>query len=265
MGSEDTQLATRAEALSRVGLAPVPTPWQPDAQAPVTIDRAEVLRYLGYRGQDVDPDLSRRIATVIDTAEGGLAPRGVFATYPIDIDAAAASREPRLCLRGTAIELTGTSIFRHLKDARWACVVACTLGMPSEQRLRLTSSQHPLEGAVLDAACSAFVEDATEALDQHIQALAAQAGCGCVRRFSPGYGDLPLAVQPQIVSTLNATRLIGLTTTATNLLMPTKSVTALIGIFDGQAPEAAPRPGCAGCRLRQDCFFRSRGLTCHTP
>ncbi len=58
-------------------------------------------------------------------------------------------------------------------------------------------------------------------------------------RFSPGYGDCPLSAQRSIVnSVLNATRLIGLTVTPTSLLIPTKSVTAVIGLFDGEVHDA---------------------------
>ena len=42
----------------------------------------------------------------------------------------------------------------------------------------------------------------------------------------------------------NATRLIGLTVTPTSLLMPTKSVTAVIGLFDGEVHDAQSRPTC---------------------
>ena len=138
-----------------------------------------------------------------------------------------------IALEGTALALTGRDIFRHLKDARYVAVLAVTLGMASEQRLRVLSSQNPLEGAVFDAACSALVESAADALNCEIEAAAQAAGLSCNTRFSPGYGDLPLAVQPTVLATLNATRLCGITATPTNLLMPTKSITAFVGLFEG--------------------------------
>ena len=122
--------------------------------------------------------------------------------------------------------------------------MACTLGMDAERRLRTTGAQHPLEGAVLDAACSAYVEAAVEQMDQQVKTDAAAHGLAGNWRFSPGYGDCPLSAQRSIVNALNATRLIGLTVTPTSLLMPTKSVTAVIGLFDGEVHDAQTRPTC---------------------
>lgn len=49
-------------------------------------------------------------------------------------------------------------------------------------------------------------------------------------RFSPGYGDLSLELQRDIVRVLDSRRQIGLTLNDSLLMTPTKSVTAIIGI-----------------------------------
>ena len=49
------------------------------------------------------------------------------------------------------------------------------------------------------------------------------------RRFSPGYGDLPLTFQRVLFEVLDCPRSIGLTLGENLLMMPTKSVTAVIG------------------------------------
>ena len=119
-------------------------------------------------------------------------------------------------------------------------------------------------GAVLDAACSAYVEAAVEQMDQQVKAAAAAHGLAGNWRFSPGYGDCPLTAQRSIVDALNATRLIGLTITPTSLLMPTKSVTAVIGLFDGEVHDAQSRPTCNICRMREHCRFRAAHTTCYS-
>ena len=47
------------------------------------------------------------------------------------------------------------------------------------------------------------------------------------RRRSPGYGDLPLSLSRTIISELDATRRIGVSITDSDLLVPSKSVTAI--------------------------------------
>mgnify|MGYP000576877074 FL=1 len=206
------------------------------------VDRAEMLRYLGYGGQQIEPELSQRIELVVEHLELDIEPRGVRRVFAIDATGVDEQGEPCIRLVGTNVELRGRDIYRHLKDAHFAALMACTLGMDAERRLRTTGAQQPLEGAVLDAACSAYVEAAVEQMDQQVKAAAAAHGLAGNWRFSPGYGDCPLTAQRSIVAALNATRLIGLTVTPTSLLMPTKSVTAVIGLFDGEVHDARAAP-----------------------
>ena len=241
-----------------------PSIYRADPARRPRVDRAEMLRYLGYGGQAIEPELEQRIELTVERLELDIEPRGVRQVFAVDASGLDAAGEPCIRLAGTAIELKGRDIYRHLKDAELCAVLAATLGMDCERRLRTTSSQHPLEGAVLDAACSAYIEAAVEQMDARVKREAAEHGLTGNWRFSPGYGDCPLAAQRPIVSALNATRLIGLTVTPTNLLMPTKSVTAVIGLFRGEPHDANTRPTCNICRLRPTCRFRAAGTTCYS-
>ena len=49
-------------------------------------------------------------------------------------------------------------------------------------------------------------------------------------RYSPGYGDLPLELQREIIRVLDCGRTIGITLTESLLMQPSKSVTAVIGM-----------------------------------
>ena len=213
-----------------------PALYRIDAAHHPRVDRAEMLRYLGYGGQQIEPELSRRIELVVERLELDIEPRGVRRVFAVD---------------ATGVDEQGE-------------LMACTLGMDAERRLRTTGAQHPLEGAVLDAACSAYVEAAVEQMDQQVKTDAAVHGLAGNWRFSPGYGDCPLSAQRAIVNALNATRLIGLTVTPTSLLMPTKSVTAVIGLFDGKVRDAQSRPTCNICRMREHCRFRAAHTTCYS-
>ena len=240
-----------------------PLLWRVDPTCRPRVDRSEMLHYLGYSGQDIETDLARRIELVVERLELDVEPRGVRRVFGVDATGTDAAGEPCIRLVGTPIELRGRDIYRHLKDALLCAVLACTLGMETERRLRTASSQQPLEGTLLDAACSAYVEAAVEQMDRQTKRDAAAFGLTGNWRFSPGYGDCPLDAQPHILSALNATRLIGLTVTPTNLLMPTKSVTAVIGLFDGEVHDAGTRPTCNICRQRAHCRFRAAGTTCY--
>ena len=49
-------------------------------------------------------------------------------------------------------------------------------------------------------------------------------------RRSPGYGDLPIELSREIINCLDATKKIGVSITDSNLLVPSKSVTAICEI-----------------------------------
>ena len=240
-----------------------PILYRPGASEHPRADRDEMMRYLGYAGQDIEPSLAQRIEDVVAGLERDIEPRGVRQVFAIDASGVDASGEPCIRLVGTAVELRGRDIYRHLKDARYCALLACTLGMKSERQLRMLGSQHPLESAVYDAACSAYVEAAVEEMDVAVKRDAAALGLTGNWRFSCGYGDCPLDAQPKIVAALNATRLIGLTVTPTNLLLPSKSVTAMIGLFEGEVHTADSHPTCKTCRMREHCRFRASGTTCY--
>ena len=236
-------------------------PWHPEPGA-ISISRAEALHYLGYRGQELNVELAGRIEAIIDDLEHRCTPRGAWALFPIGMPLRTDDGMPQVPLEGAAVTLSGFDILRHLRGARYAAVLACTLGIENERRLRTAAVQQPLEGAVLDAACSAYVEAAVSALDGHVAELAARCGFSTNRRYSPGYGDLPLSTQPCLLAATNATRLAGITATAGNLLLPSKSVTALIGWFDGEVADANDGPRCSCCPARGGCPFLAHGETC---
>ena len=72
--------------------------------------------------------------------------------------------------------------------------------------------------------------------------------------FSPGYGDWDLSVQGRVLDLLTAHKRIGLTLTAGGMLVPEKSVTAVVGLSDRE--EDACGQKCMRC-TKTDCPFRA--------
>ena len=204
----------------------------------IHVDRAEMLRYLGYTGQKIDEDLARRIERVAREVEQTLEPHGVSQVFGVDTHARTAAGASCVRLVGTVVELTGDDIHRHLEDACAVALLAVTLGMER------------------------YVEAAADAVDAAIAADAARAGLVRNGRFSCGYGDCPLTAQGPIIDALDARRALGITVTESCLLVPSKSITALIGLFErGGGVQDASRT-CAHCALKEGCAFRARGERC---
>lgn len=227
------------------------------------------------------------VASARGVASAGAAadPRGAAASAaeaPVAAPAAADPRGaeiPRVALAFAPVVLSGNDIASHLEGARKVALMACTLGMASEREYRRHAALSAADGAMFGACCSALVEAAANAVEARIVAEARRLNMYTNWRYSPGYGDLPLDVQPDFLRSLDATRKLGINVTKTNMLVPVKSITAVVGLFDekeGAGPAGTPQVAadasgashagdatCAACPAFQDCEFRKRGCTCH--
>lgn len=224
-----------------------------------SVDRAEVLRYLGYAGQEYSESLEGQLSQETGRALALSDPKGVLAVF--DIDRIEEAGTPRVILSGTPLVLEGHDIAAHLSGATKAGVFAVTLGMGNERELRRLSLTDPVGHVLFDAASVALIERTADAAEAEMVRLAAKEGLFCGWRYSPGYGDLPLAVQPTLLATLNAQRLLGIALSPSLLMTPTKSVTAIVGFYPER--QKSTHLSCARCVCHDFCSFRSQGRTCH--
>ena len=109
-----------------------------------------------------------------------------------------------------------------------------------------------------DAMASALTEQLSDAAEAEI--LAGLPGLHPTWRFSPGYGDLPLTVQDDLLRSVNAEKRLGVTLSESGMLIPSKTVTALIGLSDHPVPKG--KRGCAVCNLNKTCPYRAKGVHC---
>lgn len=61
-----------------------PALYRIDAAHHPRVDRAEMLQYLGYGGQQIEPELSQRIELVVERLELDIEPRGVRRVFAVD-------------------------------------------------------------------------------------------------------------------------------------------------------------------------------------
>lgn len=222
----------------------------------------EVLRYLGHGGQDLDSTLLDRIEQGVQRCERELSPRFVWRVFDL------VRRGSEFEVAGTTLVLRGASMNSHLDGACGVALLAGTLGVQSEATLRLLGSTDPLGQLIYDAACTDLVEWGADRTQEEIVEYARAHALAHGMRYSPGYGDLSLDIQPVILDILQTPKRLGLTVTPQHLLVPTKSITALIGLypFADIAEDSVPGKsllGCAACALRETCQIRARGQRCH--
>lgn len=139
------------------------------------------------------------------------------------------------------------------------CVLLCaTLGSQVDALIRREQVRNMAEALFLDAAASAAIE---EVCDEVQMMLARDLNKSLTRRFSCGYGDLPLEIQKDFLSVLDAGRMIGLSASPSGMLIPIKSVTAVIGILP-EGVKADSGDPCSICRMREGCELKRKGVCC---
>ena len=156
--------------------------------------------------------------------------------------------------------LPGEDVHKHLTGCGQAILLAVTLGPGVDAQIRRAGVGDIAAGVASDALGSALAEQAADAAEAQLRQWAATEGKYLTGRFSPGYGDWDIAVQPLVAAALDTVRKAGLCVTDTNLMTPRKSVTALLGVSDH--PVKGQLAGCGHCVLRTRCEYRKRGKTC---
>ena len=210
----------------------------------------EVIRYLGAGAGD--EDLRRQAAAVAAELTAALKPRYVYRVFDLERE------EKTIRLAGTGVRLTGTTASTMLAQCPRAALLACTLGPGFDAMLRREQARDMGRAVMLDACGSAWVESGCDAAEEELRARLP--GWFLTDRFSPGYGDLPLCIQPEVCAALDAGRRVGIHVSDSFLMNPMKSVTAVIGIAD--RPQMARVRGCAHCAMAASCQLRKGGKHC---
>ncbi|MBE7062777.1 MAG: hypothetical protein IJN25_02610 [Clostridia bacterium] len=163
----------------------------------------EALRYLGVQG-DADEKTLRLVSDCMETVKKVAVPKSICR---------------RFSMHDFADYIVGNDIKNHLAGAAGVAVLAATLGISVDREIGKNQAVDMARAAVLDACAAALIETYC---DENMPD-----GISGVYRFSPGYGDYPLAMQPRLLKAVRAEK-IGITVLESHMLLPTKSVTAVI-------------------------------------
>ena len=210
----------------------------------VTISVQNTLRYLGVRGPEIPQDLLQAVQEELPYVQASLHCSAISERFPLNL-------VHSHCTFG-GITVESEALAKNLYGCTEVFVFAATIGIDVDRLLMRNAHLSPSKGVIDDALASAAIEAWCDCLNTTLETQVAKEGRFLRPRFSPGYGDFSLSVQPQLLEILSASKRIGLTLTDHLLMVPTKSVTALIGICDTPVP---CKQGCETCTRRDDCPY----------
>ncbi len=180
---------------------------------PLPINLREVLRYAGSK--ETDPAVEELLKECIDEAQGELSYRVCYCRLPLEMDG-------KDCLIGS-LHLRSKALAKTLNGCNEVVLFGATLGIGIDRLIGKYLRISPAKALMMDAL-------GTERIEALCDAFCKSQECKITPRFSAGYGDLPLAVQPELFALLQCEKKIGLCLTDGLMMSPSKSVTAIFGI-----------------------------------
>ena len=142
---------------------------------------------------------------------------------------------PEVALRRAELEreapIVARSIWMRTRLKGAEVVFLCgTIGAEFDAWQRRLSVTSAADAFLSQQIGLAAVEKVMDELESKAKAQVEVEGRKLLPRKSPGYGDLPIELSRTILAELDAPRKIGVSITDSNLLVPSKSVTAICEI-----------------------------------
>ena len=211
----------------------------------------EALRYMGCPPEKADASLRAQVETCARELLEVVRPRWSYRVVGIGFEPEGVRLEGGLLLPGADLK-------RHLAGCNRAAVFCATLGAEVDALIRRAERLDIARALALDCCASAAVEVVCDQIEAELQGRFP--GCSFPFRYSPGYGDLPLDLQGPLLALLDAPRQVGLCASASHILTPRKSVTAILGVAEGEIEQT--KRSCLSCPAQGSCQYRKAGGHC---
>lgn len=184
-----------------------------------SINVDNVLRYMGMRPEAAE----RALLDEISRAKRIFASQvdGIVCYEVFDIDSLT---EGEVVMGG--FHFKSPALAKHLEGCSKVIMMAATLGAEADRLRMRAAAGSPLLELINDALGTEGIEGVCDLFCN----IKEQSFGELTPRFSPGYGDLSLDYQKDILDILDANRRIGVSLLDSLLMTPTKSVTAFVGV-----------------------------------
>ena len=213
----------------------------------------EAFKYMGYGDASADSQIISIMKECEKEILKNCKPSFCYRVYDL------VRENESIRLPGCTLKLVGESIKKHLEGCDRVVVMAATAGAGIDGLITRAQLRSVAYGMVMDTMASVCIEQiCDEAMAEIREALP---DYGQTWRFSPGYGDLPLELQKDLLEAVEARKRIGLGITNSDMLTPVKSVTAFIGLFDkrkiteenSRKVRCTDKEACMKCTRRKVC------------
>lgn len=183
------------------------------------MSKADILRYMRTSSKTDNAQIlalvDRAIGIIADTAE----PKSLYRIFDCNVTQDSVEID--------GIVFLSKRLAENMAGCKRTVVFGATLGIEVDKQIRIASATDVALAMALQAAAADKIEDVCNELEEKI---INDYGVTLRQRYSPGYFDLDITQQKDFFKLLPLQKRIGLTLTDTYEMVPTKSVTAFIGM-----------------------------------
>ena len=205
--------------------------------------KENALKYLGYQNNKVDDNTNALLDECLKELEQ-VTPKFMYQTYTL-------THHP-LKINELNLLINYPDLIDLFNNCNKIVIIACTLGLEVDQKLRYYSKINLTKMTIMDALASSYIEIKCDEFE------AKQNFSARTFLFCPGYGTVPLELNHALAQALSCDKHIGLTVQENNLLLPQKSMIGLIGLGEEKLIKH-----CFSCVNKENCIYRKRGQRCY--
>ena len=155
------------------------------------------------------------------------------------------------------IHVNSHSLSRFLEHSDECVIMSATLGPRVDSKMAILQMTDMAKAYLYDLVCLHYFEMKLDEWEVDLRDAVETENKHLTNRFSPGYGDLSLDIQGDVLTYLDAQKRVGIELTENNLMIPQKSVTAILGI--GNKPFDNSYSRCDACLRRDRCTVKGGG------
>ncbi|UCD83877.1 MAG: hypothetical protein JSU92_11400 [Deltaproteobacteria bacterium] len=207
----------------------------------VTVTRDDILERIEHSPERRP---SERVLSHIDSClsryQGLISARGAYAVRTIE------GNDGRSLTLSGGIHFDAWNLALAFRGCTNAAVFIVTIGDAIEQEAsRLMNQGHGIQGYILDAIGSCAAESAADGLQAELEKVAGNRNQAITLRYSPGYCGWDIVEQKLLFQAIDASR-VGVSLTDSCLMLPRKSISAIVGMGEPGVVAEAPCP-CEQC------------------
>ena len=181
-----------------------------------TLNEKEILRYGGMKNST--PEIAKILNDCLAEIDGKLNYSVCYLKTPITVNDDIDFKH---------FKVQSKDLIKNLSGYNNAIVFVATVGIEIDRLIKKYSVISPVKALLFQAIGAERIESLCNAFCEDLKGEYTKVA----PRFSCGYGDFSLDYQEEIFKVLNPKKHIGVSLLDSKLMLPTKSVTAVVGII----------------------------------